>query len=103
METSVEQTIATAQTRCPTIPFMKVQDRTALFGDVSPRLTMKKQGVWSGGHQDCRRQTAHELGRASLHHTSFMKPWRTHYGFSACMADDFKILRQKKTSRRGFP
>lgn len=42
METSVEQTIATAQT---TILFMNVQDRTELFGDVSPRLTMKKQGV----------------------------------------------------------
>lgn len=54
MAARVEQTAVTAQTRCLTIPFMKVQDRTALFGDVSPRLMMKKQGVWSRGHQDCR-------------------------------------------------
>lgn len=80
MATRVEQTAATAQTRCPTIPFMKVQGRTALFGDVSPRLTMKKQGVRSGGHQDCRQRAA-RCGRARFHHTSFTEPWRTQYVF----------------------
>lgn len=79
---------------------MKVQDRTALFGDVSPQADDEKAGRVEWGPPGLQ-----AAGKGSLHHPSFMKPWRTHYVCSACIVDDFKILRQKKKkkSRRGFP